>query len=192
MANLITIDEFKTYKGINSEDDDPIISLLIGSVSSFFKEYTDRTLIDYAHKDKVEYFDALTYPEMYPKEFPLRSVTSLEVSSDGGVTYTTLVENTDYFVDTQADILINNTGNVGFTTGTITHKSGKLTYQGGYDKTPQDLKLAAMDLIEYFRKGEHANSMSMQSSTVTNPVFELPGSYLPPHIKRVLDLYRVL
>ena len=192
MANLITIDEFKTYKGVNSETDDPIVSLLIGAVTSFFKEYTNRDLIDYAHSDKVEYFDALTYPEMYPKEFPLQSVTELAVSVDGGVTYTVLVEDTDYFVDTQEDRIINNTGNVGFVSGTITHKSGKLTYQGGYDKTPQDLKLATMDLVEYYRKGEHAQSMSMQSANVDNPVFELPGSYLPPHIKRVLDLYRVL
>jgi len=192
MANLITIDDFKTYKGINSEEDDPTISLLIGSVSNFIKEYTDRALIDYASTDKIEYFDALSYGEMYPDEFPLRSVTELAVSIDGGVTFTVLTVNTDYFIDTQEARVINNTGNTGFTTGTIAHKSGRLTYKGGYDKTPQDLKLACMDLVEYYRKGEHANSMSMQSSTVTNPVFELPGSYLPPHIKRVLDLYRVL
>jgi hypothetical protein len=192
MANLITIDDFKTYKGINSEEDDPIISLLIGSVSNFIKEYTDRALIDYAHIDKVEYFDAINYGEMYPYEFPLQSVTELAVSVDGGVTYTILVEDTDYFVDTQEDKVINNTGNIGFVTGTITHKSGRLTYQGGYDKTPQDLKLAAMDMVEYYRKGEHSMSMSMQSATVDNPVFELPGSLLPPHIKRVLDLYRVI
>lgn len=192
MANLITIDDFKTYKMINSEDDDPIISLLIGSITTFIKEYTDRALIDYAHKDKVEYFDALSYPEMYPNEFPLQAVTELAVSTDGGVSYTVLVEDTDYFVDTQEDRIINNTGNIGFVAGTIAHKSGRLTYQGGYDKTPADIKLAAMDLVEYYRKGEHAPSMSMQSANVDNPVFELPGSYLPPHIKRVLDLYRVL
>ena len=192
MANLITIDDFKTYKTINSEDGDPAISLLIGAVSSFIKTYTDRDLIDWAHTDKIEYFDALTYHEYYPDEFPLQSVTELAVSVDGGVTYTVLVEDTDYFVDTENDIVINNTVNLGFVAGTITHKSGRLTYQGGYDKTPQDLKLAAMDMVEYYRKQEYKESQAMQSASVENPVVITLGSQLPPHIKRVLDLYRII
>ncbi len=192
MANLITIDEYKTYKGINSETFDPIISLLIGSVSNFIKEYTDRTLIDFAHSDKVEYFDSISYGRYFPDEFPLQSVTEVAVSNDGGVTWTILVENTDYFVDQVEDSIINNTVYTGFTTGSILHKSGRITYQGGYDKTPADLKLAAMDLVEYYRKEEHAPSKAMQGASVENPVVVIVGSQLPPHIKRVLNLYRVL
>ena len=192
MANLITIDEYKTYKGINSDNDDPIISLLIGSVTSFVKEYTGRKLIDYAHIDLTEYFDALNYDVYYPKEFPLQSVTSLEFSTDGGVTYTALVEDTDFFVDTQEDAIISNTGFSGFGIGTIAHKSGKLVYQGGYDKTPNDLKLACMDLVHFYRKEEYSMSKAMQGASVDNPVVILNGSQLPPHIRRVLDLYRVL
>lgn len=192
MANLITIDEFKTYKGINSETSDPIISLLIGSVSNFIKEYTDRSLIDFAHSDKIEYFDAVSYPRYWPDEFPLQSVTEVAVSSDGGVTWTVLVEDTDYFVDTQEDSIISNTVYTGFTTSPILFKSGRITYQGGYDKTPQDLKLAAMDMVQFYLKEEHTPSKALQGASVENPVFILVGNQLPPHIKRVLDLYRVL
>jgi hypothetical protein len=190
MTNLITIDHFKQYKGIKSENDDPIISLLIGAVSTFIKEYTNRNFIDYAHTSKVEYFDATSYGEYLPNEFPLIEVSELAVSVDGGVTYTVLVEDTDYFVDLDADRIINNTGFTGFTTGTIKHKSGKITYKGGYTKTPQDVQLAVMDLVEYYRKEEFSPSKALQGASVENPVIMELGSRLPPHIKRTLDLYR--
>ena len=192
MANLITIDEFKTYKGINSETDDTIISLLIGNVTSFIKEYTGRYLIDYAHTDKVEYFDGTDYPLYFPNEFPLISVTELATSTDGGVTYTALVENTDYFVDLEEDALVNNTALTGFVTSSIKHKSCRVTYKAGYTTAPHALQQAALDMVEYYRKEEHAISKSMQSAHVENPVIILNGSQLPAHIKRVLDLYRVL
>jgi len=192
MLNLITIDEFKNYKNINSEQYDPIINSLIGSVTSFIKGYTNRDLIDYSLTDKVEYFDATNYSEIYPVEFPLLEVTELAVSTDGGVTYTALVENTDYFVDEENDRIIANTGLQGFVSSTIRHKSGKLTYKGGYINTPLDLKNAAMDLVQYYKAEEHQPSKSMASANMDNPVGISPGSQLPPHIKRVLDLYRVL
>ena len=191
-TNLIKIDDFKVYKQLNSENDDPTISLLIGSVSEFIKTYTGRSLIDYSLTNKVEYFNATNYFEYYPVEFPLLEVVSLEVSIDGGVTNTLLVEDTDYFVDIDEDKLVTNTGLTGFVSSTITHKSGKITYKGGYANTPYDLRLAAMDLVEYYRKGEHAPTMAMQGASVENPVVFLQGNALPPHIKRVLDNYRIL
>jgi hypothetical protein len=192
MTNLITIDEFKTYKGIKSESDDPILSLLIGSVSAFTKEYLARDLIEYSSTDKIEYFNAIDYVDYMPEEFPLISVTEVAVSVDGGVTFTALVENTDFFVDSQMDMIISNTVYNGFTSGTIRHKSGRLTYKGGYVNTPLDLKLAVMDLVEYYRKQEYTQSMSIQSASIDNPVVFLPGNHLPPHIRRVFDLYRAL
>ena len=191
-SNLIKIDDFKIYKGINSDNDDPIISSLIGSVSEFIKNYTSRELIEYSLKDKTEYFDAVNYPEYYPSEFPIQSVTSLEVSTDGGVTYTALVEDTDFFVDLEDERIISNTTVTGFVSSTITHKSGKLVYKGGYVATPLDLRLAAMDLVEFHRKNEHAPNMSMAGASVENPVVFVKGNALPPHIRRVLDNYRVL
>lgn len=192
MLNLITINEYKTYKGINSDAYDPIISLLIGSVTEFIKEYLGRNLIDYSNIPKVEYFDATSYPEYYPKEFPLLSVSELAVSSDGGISYTPLVVNTDYFVDSDNDKLINNTVYYGFSNSTIPFKSGKLTYRGGYITCPLDIKLAAMDLVHYYRNEEHAPSKAMQGASIDNPVLIIRGNELPMHIKRVLDNYRVL
>ena len=196
MANLITIDEYKSYKDINSEADDSIISLLIGSVSDFIKTYTDRTFIDYAYTDKIEYFDALSYGVYYPNEFPLLSVTEIATSTDGGVTWTILVENTDYFISLESEggdnSIINNTVYSGFGPGTIPFKSGRITYKAGYIKTPADVKLATMDLVHYYRKESYTSAQSLQGASVTNPVTIIQGNQLPRHIKRVLDNYRVL
>ena len=192
-ANLITIKDFKTYKGINSEEADPIISLLIGGASSFVKEYTGRSLVDYAKKNKVEYFNALDYGNYMPDEFPILEVAELAVSTDGGVTYTVLTENTDYFVDFQEDMIINNTGYTGFVTSTtITHNSGRITYKGGYEEVPLDIKLATMDLVEFYRKEEYSPSKALQGASIEHAVFTQHANMLPPHIRRVLDLYRVL
>lgn len=194
MANLITIDEYKNYKDINSDNYDTIISALIDAVSNLIKEYTGRSFIDYAYTDKVEYFDATSYPEYYPKEIPIISITSLEYSIDGGVTYTTYVENTDYFVDSEEGIIVSNTTTKysSFLQTPIGFKSGKLTYTAGYIVAPADLKLAAMDLVEYYRSEEHISRKSMGGASTDNSGSITVNSNLPPHIKRVLDLYRLL
>ncbi len=196
MANLITIDEYKTYKSINSETDDSIISLLIGSVSNYIKEYTNRDFIDYAHTDKVEFFDAVSYGTYYPKEFPLLSVTEVATSADGGVTWTVLVEDTDYFVSIDSeggdDSIVNNTVYTGFGMGTILFKSGRITYKGGYTETPLDLKLATMDLVHYYRTEAYTESKALQGASVANPIMVVKSNALPMHIKRVLDNYRVM
>ena len=192
MTNLVTITDYKRYKGIRSEDNDPTISLLIAAVSDFVTTYTGRDFLKYANTDKVEYFDALHCSEYLTKEFPILSVTELAVSTDGGVTFVPLVENTDYFVDTDRDMIINNTAYYGFVTATsISHHSGKLTYKAGYTTIPQDLKLAILDLVHYYIKEEYTPSKSLQSANVQNAVVLIEGSKLPPHIRRVMDNYRV-
>ena len=190
-TNLIKIDDFKVYKGINSENEDPTISLLIGSVSEFVVNYIGRSLIGYSLKDKVEYFNGTNYHSYYPDEWPLISVTSLETSLDGGITYTALTENTDFFVDLENDTIQSNTAGLDkFVVSSIAHRSCKLTYKGGYETTPSDIQLAIMDIVEHYRKKEYIPTSSLQGTSVENPVVFLQGNVLPPHIKRVLDNYR--
>lgn len=196
MANLITIDDFKTYKKISSQDSDPAISLIIGAVSDFVKTYTSRALIDHSENDKIEYFDATEYPEYTVDEFPLINVTEVATSIDGGITWVPLVEDTTYFVDLQKDKIISNTTvkDTKFVASVIPHKSGRVTYTGGYtvDQIPLDLQLACMDLVQYFRKEDYTLTKAMSGASQENPIVILKGSQLPAHIRRVLDLYRVL
>ena len=182
MADLVTIEEYKTYKKINSTSSDTQISSIITMVSKLVRNYCGRNFIDYYAVDKVEYFDANAY-YVVVDEFPLVSVTSVEVSDDGGQTYTALTEYTDYYVDIENDTI--NAAELAFLTTAIPYRSLKVTYKAGYAATPDDLKLAVMDFIDYYRDEQFTSTKQTMSATI-----EYSPAKMPNHIKRVLDLYR--
>lgn len=65
----------------------------------------------------------------------------------------------------------------------------KITYNGGYDTVPSDLKLATLDYIKELHKGIESRAVSLQGESMT--AFEFTGGFAP-HIRRVLDLYRII
>lgn len=192
MANLITVDEFKTYKGINSDTDDLAIGSIIGQVSAFIKTYCNRTFIDHyiVGSEKIEYFDGTNSDLVFLSEFPLVAATEVAYSTDNGQTYTPLVEYTDYVVDMQDDF-IKSLYDGYFVQTTNTHNSLKVTYRAGYQTTPPDIKIAAMDLVEYYRGKEYTTRKTLAGAQEDNSsIIVQKGAPLPPHIKRVLDMYR--
>lgn len=183
MADLITLAEYKTYKGINSSQHDTRISDIITKVSALIKNYCNRTFVDYASIDKVEYFRYI--PEdgnLLLSEFPLISVSYVLTSSDGGVTQTDMDEDDDYFVDTQEDMLVFPT--VPSTEG---FKAFEVKYKGGYTTLPEDLKLCTINMVDYFRDEEFTSKKQSM-----NTIIEYSSAKLPYHMKRTLDLYRVI
>jgi len=65
----------------------------------------------------------------------------------------------------------------------------KITYNGGYDTVPSDLKLATLDYVKELHKGIESRGVSLQGESMT--AFEFTGGFAP-HIRRVLDLYRIV
>lgn len=65
----------------------------------------------------------------------------------------------------------------------------KITYNGGYDVVPEDIKLATIDYVKELHKGLESRSVSLQGESLV--AFDLNGGFAP-HIRRVLDLYRVI
>lgn len=187
---LVSLDEFKAYKKITKDEDDPKLLLILRAASQLAKTYCRRTFVDYVDTDKVEYFDGDTDEILFLSEFPIISITSVEVSADGA-TYTTITQDTDYFIDYTLDA-IRTADNLSFTVGSLpSFKSVKVTYKGGYTEVPEDLKLAVMDLAEYYRQEEYTPRKSFQSSTIENIGFRAGGkSSLPAHIKRVFEMYK--
>jgi len=185
MTNLVTLAEYKAYAGINSDTQDAVINILIPKVSELVKTYCGRTFIDHYDDPITEYSDG-NIQYIYLKESPLVSILSMEYSLDYGATYTNLVEFTDYVINNQYGRVeaIASTGFPYYLNGY------KITYTGGYVSTPEDLKLACLDLVAYYIK----NDMSIKStrgvgSNNTSVEFITTAS-MPSHIRRVLDLYR--
>ena len=198
MADLLTLANYKTYRGISGSSEDSQISAIIPGVSQIVKTYCGRTFIDYYSTTKTEYFDAAEC-FVVVSETPLVSVTSVKTSANGGITQTTLTEDsTDidgYTVFIQEDkIVTQDSGPFLYESEYYTPvKSLEVVYNGGYadaDSIPEDLKLALYDLVTYYLKEQHTLSKAIQATSIDNPG-PVEGSGWPAHIKRILDMYKV-
>ena len=196
MAELITLDCYKAYKEINSTKRDGKIQELITRVSSLIENYCDRKFVEYYSSPYVtQWFDA-NCEEVYLKHFPVISVIGVNTSVDGGVTQVALTEadpgKGGYFVDLEKGIVQTQvTGSKFLTSYDTPYRSLEITYQAGYpvDGLPGDLELCVLDLVHYYETDENAPTKSLLGATIDNPQPYIANSF-PPHIRRILDLYR--
>ena len=126
--------------------------------------------------------------------FPVISVVSVSTSTDGGLNQTALTENDStgagYFVDLDEGAVLTQNQNYNFLDSySVPYRSLEVTYYAGYTETPEDLKLAVIDLIAYYLEDESQPTKSMLGATIDNPL-PYVGVSLPANIRRVLDLYR--
>ena len=178
--DLITLEEYKLYAGISSIEQDDKLASLISNVSALIKTYCCRSFVDFYDTPAEEYFNG-EYNQLMVREYPIKDVLSVSYSGDYGVTYTELTSGTNFVIDRMADVLVLVDG--------VTRKgvnSIKVQYFGGYEEVPADLKLAALDLVQYYAKSEN-NPKKVNGFVSVEYVI---SADFPSHIKRVLDLYR--
>ena len=201
MANLVTLQQYKDFAGLQGVKTDARINVIIPQITQVVKTYCGTSLIDYYSSAKTEYFniqDTLTTRVMLD-EGPVVSVTSVQERDSQADTYITLItENSDssgkyeYIIDSTTDSIIRTTS-----TGTknfrIGHKAVKVVYTAGYSATPADLKLAVFDLIKYYLKDERKARMQIAGAMVENQVSTSLRNNIgfPDHIKRILDFYKL-
>ena len=202
MANLVTLQQYKDFAGLQGVQKDARINVIISSISQLVKSYCGTSFVDYYSSAKTEYFDILDplTDRVMLDESPLVAVTSVQERTDQASSYVTLItENSDssgkyeYIVDTVSDSIIRtqSTGTKYFPKG---RKAVKVVYTAGYSATPADLRLALFDLIKYYLKDERKERMTIAGATVENQVSSsIAGNTgFPDHIKRILDMYKIL
>jgi len=181
--NLFTRQEYKAYKGITSANSDDQIDSLIPKVSQFAKTYCKRTFIDYVNDPLVEYnpggFDRIVLAEI-----PVISVASVQQSKDYGKTYTALVKFTDWVQDGNDIVSLHASGKF-----EQLIRGYKITYFAGYETVPEDLKVASMDLLTYYKDNEASVKSTKAAGTNSTQIEYIQTSSLPAHIRRVFDLY---
>ncbi len=188
MTDLITLEDYKTYKGMAKTDQDGKITFLISSVSALIKAYCGQSLIDNWDEPLVE---DITLPydtnQLYLNAYPIREIVSVEEAFGG---YMGGLDSTIHIP------VIFNTG-YGFSIGSgkLTRVGGnwsrtvRVTYKAGYETVPEQIKLAAIELVSYYFNEEWKPSRSMQGTSLAGPAPESGG--IPKHILPMLDTYKV-
>jgi len=181
-ANLITIQEYKLHNSINSTNQDAQLKALIPQVSDLVKSYCRRTFIDHFDEIKTEVFDG-GYNTFLLKETPIVQIISVSESDNYGQTYTKLTKFQDWV--NQDDKII------GLTAGAFKHKINgyKVDYFAGYEAVPQDLRLAVLDLVQYYMRNDSAVHNTKSITPNTMQVEYITSANFPVHIKRILDQY---
>jgi hypothetical protein len=182
--SLVTKAEYKAYAGITSTTQDTAIDSIIPKVSELVKTICNRTFIDYINDPKVEYYDGGTNSHLVT-EYPLIAISTIEYSNDYGNTFSELVEFVDYVISKRDDTIKSINGN------SFPYKinSYRITYTGGYEVVPADLKLAVLDLVTYYIRNDMAVHSNKAPGGNTVQIEYVVTTNLPAHIKRVLDLY---
>lgn len=180
MTDLISITEFKSFEGITGSTEDGKLNLIIPAISALVRNYCGKSFNSYYSADKTELFSfRFEMDVIFPTESPLRTVASLEVDYGDGYE---LIPADEYGVDTRIDTIRLKSGKFPVGVNTV-----RLIYKGGYATIPSELKLAIIDLINYYLKNEHVPEKNHATFTIRH---EDGKAAFPDHIRRVLDLFK--
>ena len=193
MANLITLQEYKTAEGITQPKDDARLNVLIPSVSQLVKTYCGNSFVDFYSSNKTETIDVnwSTYIVQLT-ESPVNALVSVQERTSYSAAYSTLTTGAyEYSLDTNTDSVLRTTSS-GYKDWPTGVGAVKVVYTAGYSSIPGDLKLAVLDLITYYLKDEHKQRQSIAGASIQNQGSSGQSNNVgfPDHIKRVLDLYK--
>ena len=152
-----------------------------------------RSGVAYFTTSAIDIMDGQT-AELFLTESPLVSVSSVKEREGITSAYTTLVNNTDYYIDLEHDRLYRIDGDISSKNWAKGFASVEVIYRAGYSATPQDLRLAIYDLITYYLKEEFKGRKSLAGATLQNETSTSIREDIgfPDHIKRVLDMHRIV
>lgn len=197
MADLVTVNEYKDAEGIRGEKDDDRLQVIVPQVSELVKKYCGTSFIDYYSTNKVETIninDLYTTTVML-SESPVNTVVTVQERTAMSEDYKTLTTTDyEYYFDSASDSITRTTKNGQPTNWAKGMGAVKVTYTAGYADCPKDLQLAIFDLITYYMKDEHKQRQTLGGATLQNQGTSghRASTDFPDHIKRVLDLHRVI
>ena len=193
MANLITLQEYKTAEGITQPKDDARLNVLIPSVSQLIKTYCGNSFVDFYSSNKTETIDVNWATHVVQlTESPINTIVSVQERTSYSSAYSTLTTGAyEYSLDSNTDSLLRTLAN-GYKNWAQGVGAVKVVYTAGYSAIPADLKLAVLDLVTYYLKDEYKLRQSIAGASIQNPGSsgQTNNVGFHDHIKRVLDLYK--
>jgi hypothetical protein len=188
MTALVTLDDYKRYKKITKTDNDEEIGFIIDSVSSMVKSYCGHSFIDYYTTPIEEIFNInnMTQNAIQLNEWPVKAISTI---------YTRQAYNTDYVLMDSANYYTDPmTGSIYLINGDYWYSgfaSVKVTYTAGWATTPDDIKIACLDLVHHYYKEEYKERKQIGNVSVDNSNRYIGiASKWPAHVSRVLHMYK--
>lgn len=203
----ITLPEIKSYLTINSDTNDANLALLANYACAVVESYIGQKL---QATNYVEFHNG-GRSSIFTDRVPINNVA--EVAEYDGIQYVPLIPpNPDgSLINTSANANViqfvwhTDSGQISRDVGRLSGdtklnlikplsfqnfaKGIRVTYNGGYTVIPGDLKLATLDYIKLLHKQDTAKSVSFQGQSIAA---ETLSANFPPHIRRILDLHRIL
>lgn len=186
---LTTEQEYKDFADITSTKPTPKLAGLIAAVSAAIEGYIGYSLGTDDQTNRI----------LTRQERTVYMIDSINSSIDS-ITYQNTIPNapaartleaTDYFWDADTGTLtILNPMNLGGS-GIPLMENGILTitFDQNTDTVPEDVKLAANLLVQFYYKGEYnRESVAANGQSVQYQV----GRNFPPHVSALLNLHRIL
>ena len=186
MANdILTLSRYKQIKKMTKTDDDIKLSLIISSVNNLIKTYIGRNLLQGV--EPIEEYITLDYDTdvIFPDVWPITSIESItEVPL--GYTYDSTVH---LPLNEASDYITVGTDRIYRTNGYWPQgpNSVRIVYNAGYETVPEELELAAVELVDYYFKEQYLQSRVSGNTTITNLVPNTPE--FPPHVRLILDRF---
>jgi hypothetical protein len=185
MTALITLSDYKLYKKLTKTDNDEELASIVAAVSTLVKTYCGHSFIDYYATPKVEVFNIKpSQHAILLNEWPVKTVSLVEYRDAYDKPYQTMSAS-EYYVDTSIDTLFIHSGYWPEGFGSV-----KITYTAGYSATPEDVKLASLDLVHHYYKEEYKERKSIGTASIDTGLSKAATSKWPAHVARVLDLYK--
>jgi len=193
--DLITLQEYKDFYNIKKPDEDSRHSMLISMVSALIQTYIG---VDADGGKQVTETISLDYDtdtiflDNYPIVGPVTVSETSRYTWDSTV-HVPLVYASDYSVNLADGILTRNYVVGGFANWPISPGNITVSYTTGstwgYDvvDVPADLKLAAIELVKYYKDEEFKQSKTIMGTTQVNTLAK--GTAFPQHIQVILDKY---
>lgn len=172
---------------IANNEDDNFITAIINGVSERINGYCNQNI---ETADKTLYFYGNGSNHYLLPTFPVNTITSLKNRENPGVTFTTLVLNTDYYTTVKGQLT-----ELYYPFGFIPTVEFELKYNTGYSTVPADVVMVALQMIKVTYdesvKGNNRLSINTINESKGGTTISTQFIDLTPKWKSELNKYRV-
>lgn len=188
---LFTAADFKEHEGISGTAHDALIANLALRATAAINRYCRRTFEGATYTEEL---DGTGLDIILVKEPPVRTVTTLKVSTDRDFSNITAVDASTYVFDDSGTITLLPTASLGiFATTTPVFWKGvrniQVVYEGGFATVPVDVEQAAILLASAWFNRRRMGGI--QSSTTGAVTLSFQASTWPSEVRALLAGYRL-